>query len=94
MWASGNRDPDRWGDDADALDLDRKGVAKHHLAFGRGNHRCLGAPLARLEGRLAFQRVLERMKNIRLAPGHETPRHLENILFRAPKEVFIEFDAA
>jgi cytochrome P450 len=91
MFASGNRDELKWGTDAAALDVERPDVIKHHVAFGRGIHRCLGAPLARLEGRLAFERILERMKDIRLAPGHEDPPHIPNILFRAPREVFIQF---
>jgi cytochrome P450 len=94
IWASGNRDELRWGADAERFRIDRRNIAKHNLAFGRGNHRCLGAPLARLEGRVAFERILDRMQNIRLAPGHENPPYLPNILFRAPREVYIEFDAA
>ena len=43
--------------------------AKDHLAFGLGIHYCLGAPLARLEGKIAFETLLGRLKNIRVAPG-------------------------
>jgi cytochrome P450 len=93
IWASGNRDELKWGENAGEFRIDRPAVAKHNLAFGRGNHRCLGAPLARLEGRIAFERILARMNKIRLLPGHENPPHLPNILFRAPSEVHIEFEA-
>lgn len=46
--AAANRDPRRWGDDANEFKLKRKGV-REHLAFGRGSHTCAGAPLARRE---------------------------------------------
>ena len=51
--AAANRDPAKWGDDAQTLDVTRAGAAQH-LAFGSGIHHCLGASLARLEGRLAI----------------------------------------
>jgi cytochrome P450 len=50
---------------ADRLDVAR---APHpHLAFGHGIHYCLGAPLARLEGRIAFEGLLDRLTDITLA---------------------------
>ncbi len=52
----------------DQLDVTH-GDAKH-LAFGQGIHYCLGAPLARLEGEIAFTRLLTRLPNIRLADPH------------------------
>ena len=58
-----NRDPDAFGD-PDRLDVGREGVS--HLSFGRGIHHCLGAPLARLEARIAFEAILERFGSIRL----------------------------
>ncbi|MFE7564195.1 cytochrome P450 [Kitasatospora sp. NPDC057500] len=59
-----NRDPARFAD-PDRLDLDRD--TKGHLAFGHGIHRCLGAPLARAEGEIAFRRVVARFPQLRLA---------------------------
>jgi cytochrome P450 len=54
---SGNRD-DRKFPDGDSFDIHRK--IDHHLAFGYGIHFCLGAALARLEGRVALDEVLQR----------------------------------
>jgi cytochrome P450 len=65
MWASANRDPDKFAA-PDALDLGRAN-AKAHLAFGHGIHHCLGAPLARLEIRVAIEEVLS--ASAQLVPG-------------------------
>jgi cytochrome P450 len=61
---SGNRDPD-FIDSPEALDI-RRG-APGHLAFGHGVHHCLGAPLARLEMRIAFPALLRRFPALTLA---------------------------
>ena len=64
-----NRDPARVPD-PDALDVTRP--QNPHLAFGHGIHHCLGAPLARLEGRIALGALLSRFPRLRLAmPPHE-----------------------
>ena len=64
MTSSANRDPSRF-DDPDRLDLGRD--AAGHLAFGHGIHYCLGAPLARLEGEVAFRALLTRFPSLSLA---------------------------
>jgi cytochrome P450 len=61
-----NRDPAR-GADAGRLDLTRPDTP--HLAFGHGIHHCLGAPLARIEGRIALGTVFGRFPHLRLAVG-------------------------
>lgn len=61
---SANHDTGRF-DDADQFDIFRKG--NRHLAFGHGIHFCVGAPLARLEGRIAFDRLLSAFHPIELA---------------------------
>ena len=58
-----NHDPAAF-DDPDRLDVRRGEV--NHVAFGRGIHYCLGAPLARLEGRIAIEVLLERYPALRL----------------------------
>jgi len=69
--ASANRDPDRFPD-ADRLDVGRD--AGGHLAFGHGIHFCLGAPLARLEGEVAFGALLSRFPSLSLAADPATLR--------------------
>jgi cytochrome P450 len=44
-----------------------------HIAFGRGVHSCPGGPLARAEGRISIERILERMRDIRLSEKHHGP---------------------
>jgi cytochrome P450 len=61
---SGNRDPD-FLDSPEALDIGRG--APGHLAFGHGVHHCLGAPLARMEMRIAFPALLRRFPKLALA---------------------------
>ncbi|MGW4246025.1 cytochrome P450 family protein [Nocardia sp. NPDC004722] len=67
--AAGNRDETRYPD-PDALDPTRD--AAGHLAFGHGIHFCVGAPLARLEARIAFTAVLSRFPGLRLSPTPAT----------------------
>lgn len=64
LFASANRDETVF-DNADKLDITRD--PNRHLGFGIGVHYCLGATLARLEGRIAFTALLNRYPDIRLA---------------------------
>jgi len=59
-----NRDPRRF-DNPHEFRLDRKNV-REHMAFARGVHSCPGAPLARVEGRVSLERILDRMSDIRI----------------------------
>ena len=61
---SANRDPE-FTDAPDAFDI-RRGAAGH-LAFGHGVHHCLGAPLARMEMRIAWPALFRRFPNLALA---------------------------
>jgi cytochrome P450 len=76
--AAADRDP-RHFPEPDRLDIDRAG---QHIAFGHGIHFCLGAPLARLEGQVAFARLLERFDRIELAGQ---PHWTNNLVLRGCK---------
>lgn len=73
-----DRDPAQFGQ-PDNLDITRDD--SRHLAFGYGIHYCVGAPLARMEGRIAFNTLLQRLPNLRLAvPPAEVTWRLNPIL--------------
>lgn len=57
-----NRDPRKWGPDADRLDITRK--ATGHVAFGMGIHQCVGQPIARLEAELVLTALAERAESL------------------------------
>jgi cytochrome P450 len=82
MYGSANHD-DTVFPDPDALALDRRARrgSKQHLTFGLGPHFCLGAQLARAEGRIALERLLPQMTNISLRPG-KLPERNPNPMLR------------
>ncbi|MEU4083020.1 cytochrome P450 family protein [Streptomyces aureus] len=69
-YAAAGRDPGRHGEDAHLFDVTR--ADKEHLAFGHGVHRCLGAPLGRLEALIALPALFERFPDLRLAVPEDT----------------------
>jgi cytochrome P450 len=85
-----NRDPAHWGVDADLLDFTRAGAAQH-LAFGSGIHHCLGAALARLEGRIALGSLIARFPQIELATGE--PRWNGRLTLRGLDELPVALGA-
>jgi cytochrome P450 len=68
VMGAANRDPERFPD-PDAIDLARPD--NRHVAFGWAAHFCFGAPLARIEGALAFETLLSRFSELSLAPDEE-----------------------
>jgi cytochrome P450 len=85
---SANHDEDRYPD-PDSFDVDRP--AQNHLAFGTGQHQCLGMHLARLELRVGLDLVLERLPNLRLDPGEPAPV-IAGLAFRGPLSLPVRFD--
>lgn len=84
-----NRDPDEFTD-PESLNITREDSG--NISFGRGIHHCLGAPLARLEGKVAFEALLERYNDISF--GARTPEYKPNIVLRGLKHLDIRVERA
>jgi cytochrome P450 len=89
VMGAANRDPDRFSD-PDRLDIRRKD--NKHVAFGFGAHFCFGAPLARIEGQIAFATILRRVKKPKLKPEPVVWR--ENLGLRGLTALPISFTAS
>ena len=86
MFSSANRDPSHF-DDPDVFDVTR--TPNHHLSFGFGTHFCLGASLARLEIRLLFEELLERVRGFRVVPG--SVEEMPNAFVYGLRSAHVEF---
>src|SRR5437763_1445982 len=78
LYGSANRDPEAFGPTADTFDVGRQ--PNPHMAFGFGEHFCMGASLARLEARVLFDELLQRVSTIELAGD---PERLRSSLMRS-----------
>jgi cytochrome P450 len=86
LWlAAAGRDPTVFPD-PDRFDM-RRDNARHHLAFGKGIHFCVGSALGKLEGRLTLEALATRFPNLQLVPGQELTFH-PNISFRGPQTLW------
>ncbi|MEB3031435.1 cytochrome P450 [[Mycobacterium] nativiensis] len=91
-----NRDPRKF-DDPDQFRVDRANV-REHVAFGRGVHSCPGSPLARAEGRISLNRILDRMADISICEQRHGPpedRHYSyepTFIMRGLQELHLEFN--
>lgn len=90
LYASANRDDEQFPDAA-RFDV-RRTNARSHLAFSQGIHFCVGAPLARLEARVAFETLLDRLDNIEFAPGRNDFSHVPSFTHRGLRELWLAFD--
>jgi cytochrome P450 len=86
LLGAANRDPAQFPD-PDRLDVGR--ADNKHLAFGLGSHFCLGAPLARLEGRIVFETLLRRLPGLRLAGP--APVYRQNFNLRGLEALEVAF---
>jgi cytochrome P450 len=87
--ASANRDESVF-QDADRMDIARQ--PNKHVAFGTGIHYCLGAPLARMEARIAFSMLLERFPNLRLAVPAQEIQWRSSVSLRGLKSLPVRLD--
>ena len=89
LLASANHDEEVF-EDPSAFDIRRENANKH-IAFSHGIHFCLGAPLARLEARIAFEHLTRRLPDLTLSPPDQTYRFNANAQFRGPQELWAEW---
>ncbi|MGI9050440.1 MAG: cytochrome P450 [Rubrobacteraceae bacterium] len=92
LLASANRDENVF-ENPDEFDIRRKNASKH-IAFSHGIHFCLGAPLARLEARVAVELLTQRLPGLRLSPPDQSFEFDPNMSFRGPKEMWAEWSPA
>ena len=88
MLGSANRDP-RMFDEPDRFDVGRDGAAP--MSFGSGIHYCLGAALARAEGQVVFDRLLDRFEQLEPAWGDVRPSYRDSIVLHGLESLPVRF---
>jgi cytochrome P450 len=93
-----NRDPTRFACPAE-LQIERTN-ARHNVAFARGVHSCPGGPLARIEGRVTIERILDRLNDIRIDEAYHGAadarrfKYVPLYIIRGLQELHLEFTTA
>ncbi|MEW9856454.1 cytochrome P450 [Novosphingobium sp. M1R2S20] len=96
LLAAASNDPNKF-ENPETFDIDRPHV-RDHMGFSRGVHGCLGAPLGRMESRIALEKLLERIPNFWISEKHHGPagarqfRFEPTYSFRSLADLHIEFD--
>ena len=88
-YLAGNYDRERWAC-PEKINIDRAGV-RNHLAFGRGIHFCVGNQLARMEMRVAIQRLLERLQDMEFSKDHPEPKFMEHFQIHGLDSLNVSF---
>lgn len=87
-YAAAGRDPELHGADADVFDVTRP-TRKEHLSFGHGVHRCLGAPLARMEATVALDALFSRFPEMALADPERPAEPLASFISNGHRELLV-----
>jgi cytochrome P450 len=92
MWSAANRDPAEF-DHPEEVHLDRPNP-RHHLGFGWGIHLCVGAPLARVEAKVAIETLLDRTRSFELDPDASPLRYHASLMVRRLVELPLLLEVA
>jgi cytochrome P450 len=92
MWPAANHDPDAF-DHPDDIDLDRPNP-RQHVGFGWGIHLCVGAPLARVEAKVAFEQLLARTNSFSIDPDAAPLHYHRSLMVRRLVELPLVLEAA
>lgn len=97
-YAGASNDPRKFADPHE-IDIDRPGL-RDHMGFAKGPHGCLGAPLGRMEARIAIEHLLARLRAIRISEQRHGPTAARQYnfeptyTFRSLSDLHVEFDPA
>jgi cytochrome P450 len=90
QWGAANRDPAQFAE-PDRINIKRDNAAQH-MTFGFGPHICVGNRLARAEIRIAVEKLLKRLRNIRYSRGANSVTREPHFFAYGPKQLYIQFD--